>query len=317
MDHLSAAAILVHFSGVAAEASARFFFNSEFHCKRSCMMAGRASVRRGLLLARRTAVLSEPQRRTAAAMPAAAAPAARASSGHQRASNARVEYMANKALAEPSNVDMLDWQILRASRQPGPGEYKLPGMADGRGIRLPKSKPPGFIDGIIAHANDTPAPGGNCHLPGMADQVSGGRIGTSVPKGMLDWVILREKELPGPAAYHPEGVFGSEMVERAQKRISGVGACSLKNDPTNLTVVWEEKRARALPGAKYDTERSYQFIHPKKGVKMTTATEKSVIEWIEHRARQTPGPVRLNLPARPSCMATGRPLGLRGVCGAL
>jgi hypothetical protein len=175
---------------------------------------------------------------------------------------------------EPSNVDMLDWQILRAARQPGPGEYVMKGMADGRGIKLAESKPPGFIDQIIKHANDTPAPGDH---EVKAWPTSGGRIGTSIAKGMLDWVEYYERDRPGPAAYDPEGRPGPEMVERAQKRIHGAGACSLKNDPTNLTILWEEKRARALPGAKYDLEKSYQYIHPKRGVKMTTATEKSVI----------------------------------------
>ena len=210
-----------------------------------------------------------------------------------RGSNARVQRIAEKSLAEPSNVDMMDWQILRASRQPGPGEYKMRGMADGKGVKLAESKPPGFIEQIIAHANDTPAPGDDRvkpELKGLAGTTPGGRMGTSIAKGMLDWVELLEKDRPGPCAYHPEGKFGPEMVERASRRINGAGACSLKNDPTNMTIVWEEKRSRSLPGAQYDTEKSYQYIHPKKGMKMSHATEKSMIEWIEHRARQTPGP---------------------------
>jgi hypothetical protein len=43
MDHLSAAAI--HFSGVAAEASDRFFFNSEFHSLQKIMHDGGACER--------------------------------------------------------------------------------------------------------------------------------------------------------------------------------------------------------------------------------------------------------------------------------
>ena len=140
-------------------------------------------------------------------------------------------------------------------------------MSDGKGIKLAESKPPGFIDMIIKHANDTPAPGDSrviAEVKGLAGSTPGGRMGTSIAKGMLDWVELLERDRPGPAAYEPEGKFGPEAAERASKRINGAGACSLKNDPTNMTVVWEEKRARSIPGAEYDTERSYQYIHPKK-----------------------------------------------------
>ena len=91
-------------------------------------------------------------------------------------SNARVAYMLEKSQREPISNDMLDWQIVRGSRQPGPGgaggdgpegRHDIPGMSDlkgwpggevGRG-RLPRSKPPGYIDNVIAHANDTPSVG--------------------------------------------------------------------------------------------------------------------------------------------------------------
>ena len=36
-------------------------------------------------------------------------------------SNARVAYMLEKSQREPISNDMMDWQIVRASRQPGPG----------------------------------------------------------------------------------------------------------------------------------------------------------------------------------------------------
>ena len=247
-------------------------------------------------------------------------------------SNPRVKYMLEKSQREPISNDMMDWQIVRASRQPGPGgaggggpegEHRIPGMSDlkgwpggevGRG-RLPRAKPPGFIEQIMAHSNDSPSPFDTCDTGGKGigkgvikagvDKMTGGRMGNGVERGMLGWVEYYEGWKPGPGYYDPEGTPGPEMIEMASKRINGAGAASLKNDPTNLTIVAEEKRARGIPAPHdYDVNRSYTHIHPKKGTKMarerkvdpktgkTTSVklEKSLIEWVQHVAAQTPGP---------------------------
>lgn len=235
-------------------------------------------------------------------------------------SNARVAYMLEKSQREPVSNDMMDWQIVRASRQPGPGGsgadgeagvHHIPGMAEekgwpggevGRG-KLPRSKPPGFIEQIMAHSNDTPSPFDTVDTGGKGvgkgkiksgiDKMPGGRIGNSIERGMLGWVEYYAQGKPGPGYYDPEGKFGPEMIEMASKRINGAGASSLKNDPRNLTIEAEERRAAGIPAPHdYEVDRSYSFIHPRKGVKMARgdATEKSLIEWIEWRAAQTPGP---------------------------
>lgn len=247
-------------------------------------------------------------------------------------SNPRVKYMLEQSQKEPNNNDMMDSQIMRASRQPGPGgsggggpegEHRIPGMSDlkgwpggeiGRG-RLPRAKPPGFIETIMKHSNDTPSPfdtadtgGKNVHGNGKGkikagvDHMTGGRIGSGIERGMLGWVEYYEGWKPGPGYYDPEGAPGPENIEFTSKRINGSGAASLKNDPTNLTIVAEEKRSRGIPAPHdYDVNKSYNHIHPKKGTKMakervvdpltgkTTSVklEKSLIEWTMVSTRST------------------------------
>eukprot|EP01052_Picozoa_sp_SAG31_P022991 SAG31_NODE_1860_length_7048_cov_6.740325_4_plen_479_part_00 len=200
-----------------------------------------------------------------------------------KALHPQVERLVSKMTREPDSSDMIDWQILRASRLPGPAEYSLPGMKEhiaSLGGRLPNSKSPGFFDQVMARANDTPAPH-DYVLKGIADTTSGGRFGDSKPKGMLDWVEYYSRDRPGPGYYEVD-------VER---KINGLGASSMVNDPRNLTIALEEKRQRGLPGY-HDVETSWQYLKSRKGAKLARgdATEKSMIEWVEWRARQTPAP---------------------------
>lgn len=210
-------------------------------------------------------------------------PTTRKSRAQPKALHPQVQRIVDKMTREPDSSDMIDWQILKASRQPGPADYNLPGMDEHiaqLGGRLPNSKSPGFFDQIIARANDTPAPH-DYNMKGMAEMIGGGRMGNSKPKGMLDWVEYYCRDMPGPGYYEVD-------VER---KINGLGASSMVNDPRNMTIALEEKRQSGLPGY-HDVERSYSYLKTRKGAKLSQGenTEKSMIEWVEYRAAQTPGP---------------------------
>eukprot|EP01051_Picozoa_sp_SAG22_P002427 SAG22_NODE_107_length_19899_cov_24.034141_4_plen_483_part_00 len=206
-----------------------------------------------------------------------------ATKGMPNALHPQVQRAVDKMMGEPDNTDMIDWQILRAARMPGPSDYDVPGMKEyiaGLGGRLPDSKSPGFIDKIMERANDTPAPNAYS-LPGIADTTTGGRMGNSKPKGMLDWVEYYSRDMPGPGYYEVD----------LERKILGTGASSMTNDPRNLTVELEEKRQRGLPGY-HDVETSWSYLKTNSGAKLSKGEnmEKSMIEWVEYRAAQTPAP---------------------------
>ena len=60
--------------------------------------------------------------------------------------------------AEPSMQDFMDWQILRASKTPGPGEYMLPSTLATNGGRMGKSMAKSALEWEIYRASQTPGP---------------------------------------------------------------------------------------------------------------------------------------------------------------
>ena len=62
---------------------------------------------------------------------------------------------------EPSSIDMMDWQIVRAARTPGPGAYVIPSTC----------------------------------------VVNGGRFGNTISKTGVEMLIHEKKYIPGPGTY--------------------------------------------------------------------------------------------------------------------
>jgi hypothetical protein len=102
---------------------------------------------------------------------------------------------------EPTSTDMLDWQIIRASRTPGPGAYTIPSTMEFKGGRWGKNISKDSLDWVIHYAKQTPGPGAYT-LPDVKDLIPGGRMGTGErPKSDVDWAIHRAKQGPGPGQY--------------------------------------------------------------------------------------------------------------------
>jgi hypothetical protein len=214
--------------------------------------------------------------------------------------NYNVQRIIDKSSKEPDNADQIDWQILKGARQPGPADYDLPDGKKEResmgSISLSCAKTPGFIDVCMLHANDTPAPHDYDTLKGrgISDSLVGGRMGKTKPKGMLDELIYWAKDRPGPGYYE---------VDQGRK-INGLGGSSMVNDPRNMSIVLEEKRSRSIPGPEYDLDRTANYHKRDTGTKFSRYAdgkikkdpskpeklEKSMLDWVMHRAKQTPGP---------------------------
>jgi hypothetical protein len=86
---------------------------------------------------------------------------------------------------------MLEWQICRAAKIPGPGAY------DGqtRGLKLPngghfsKFSPKGYCDADIKRGLSTPGPAD--YSTHVLPRATGGRFNQSKSKSELDWIASR------------------------------------------------------------------------------------------------------------------------------
>jgi len=104
-----------------------------------------------------------------------------------------------------SMANLMDWQIVRASRTPGPGQYSLPQMGDesisgGKGGRFGKSgRGKTNVDYLCEAAAAKPGPGE--YDTNDDAKISGGSFGTGSNKTAVEMLCDYTSTMPGPSDY--------------------------------------------------------------------------------------------------------------------
>ena len=107
-------------------------------------------------------------------------------------------------MADGNPKTELDWQILKASKEPGAGAYTpfIPGgVHDAKVARFGKGKTPSDLEHQILHANDTPSPGLYQQLDFKCTTPSA-KWGKNNPLTELDLAVKHGASMPGPGDYY-------------------------------------------------------------------------------------------------------------------
>lgn len=150
---------------------------------------------------------------------------------------------------EPTIQDMMDWQIVRASRTPGPGEYVIPStctnISGGRfGTAISKTG----IEMLLYEKKGIPGPGAYS-MPDISDLLKGGRMGKGTPKTDVDWAILRASQTPGPGQY----ALPSSVLEARG------GVISQSRGKTDVD--WQILQSQKIPAPHdYDVNSSWSYL---------------------------------------------------------
>ena len=94
----------------------------------------------------------------------------------------------------------LEWQILRASRIPGVGDYdeRTPPISGGQ---IAKTSGKSALEWAILRASQIPGAGDYEVDEATKPKHGGGRFNSSQSKSELDWILLRARALPAPGQY--------------------------------------------------------------------------------------------------------------------
>jgi hypothetical protein len=95
-------------------------------------------------------------------------------------------------------TDTIDYEIVRASRTPGPGQYYRDDILDSiPGGTLPKAKAKTAVDWECYRAAQIPAPG-DYYVDDTSASIPGGALAKGNSKSGTDWEQYRASQLPGP-----------------------------------------------------------------------------------------------------------------------
>jgi len=151
------------------------------------------------------------------------------------------------------HTDTMDWQILRASRTPGPGQYYHDDTLDSiPGGRLGTAKSKTAVDWECYRASQIPGPG-DYYVDDLLDSISGGRMAKGKAKSSIEWECYRASQIPAPGDYYVDDTSASIPGGRMAK------------GKAKTFVEWEQHRASQIPGPDYDTESSWKALEGKGG----------------------------------------------------
>eukprot|EP00941_MAST-03F_sp_MAST-3F-sp1_P002737 g2737.t1 len=167
--------------------------------------------------------------------------------------------------------DLIERHKVIAARKyapgPGPGQYKLPDIADTiSGGSWSTANPKSDVDVRIYEASQMPGPG-HYTLPDQATQVRGGTWGKQNPKSDLEMMLLEKAQMPAPCEYTLPDVStlikggtwgkhsGKSEVEKLQmeaSKIPGPGAYGMFSEFDRFAHPMEKEKFNPMnkPGAR-------------------------------------------------------------------
>ena len=167
----------------------------------------------------------------------------------------------------PVATDMMEWQIVRGSRVPGPGNYKIKDeIADRiRGGRFGRNITKSNLELMIDRVKNDPAPHDydvNAVYTYLHSEQKKGGVMTrgNPPKSDVDWAIYKAKQEPSPAEYKikdelQDRIRGGRFGHAITKSPMEIHIDRVKNDPAphdyDVNKCWESYLDRKKGGGKF------------------------------------------------------------------